>query len=543
MSSHEPGGPTPPPYGPPHGSPYGPGPQNPYAQPEPPTQPSPQAQQQPDAGWLGGSPSPAPGGGGRGPFAGRRAVLVTALAVALLVVGGVVYAVAGGGHDASPGPRADDAHSASPSGTPTVDKGDGKGPGGGPEPYDPNAGIQPGEGRVWLRENQTQLAGSGAEQFGPWRVGDVVVKAMHKEITGYSAADGTDKWKADLETPICGVPQGPAANGKLVVGLFESNAEKPHCTQLQQIDLTTGKLGWKVQVPKENGFDTTNTFEMAITGDTVAVSRSAVWSGFSVTDGRKLFGTPKTGCSPSGFAGGSRLIGLRNCFDPKPAEVLEEVDPVTGEPKWSYTFEKGWRVGRVLSVDPLVVAALNSDKKVWGITAFTADGAVRSQSEARFGVNGRCNGYGRSDGLQDCPGAVVDGDTLYLAGGKAGTSLGIDDTDEVIAVDLANGQEKWHAAAPDKGRSMWPLAVEDHKVVVYIGDGAGHSGAMATLAPTGGAPQVFLQSPAAARGPQSVFYPHGVHPAWLGGRLFLLNGRVQGPEPEKVDHALLSFGK
>lgn len=471
-------------------------------------------------------------------------MVVASLVAGLLVIGGAVYAVAVRDDGNSPGPVADGTHPAVPSGTPTVDKGDGKGPGGGPEPYDPNAGIQPGEGRVWVRDNQTQLPGSGAQQFGPWRVGDVVVKAMNKEVTGYAVADGKDVWKIDLETPLCGVPQAPSANGKLVVGVQEkTNAELPKCTHLQQIDLVTGKLGWKVQVPQENASDHDLVFEMAISGDTVAVTRSAVRSGFSVTDGHKLFGTPKTGCSPTGIAGGSRLIALRNCWEPNPAAVIEELDPATGEPRWSHSYEKGWTIGRVLSVDPLVVAANNSDKKAWSITAFAADGRIRSQSEAKFGVSGRCNGFGNSDDIQGCPGAVADADTLYIAGGKTGSSLGLDDTTEVIAVDLNTGQEKWHAAAPDKNRAMWPLAIENGKVVVYIQDGSGHSGAMATLAPTGGAPQVFLQSPAAARGPESVFYAHGVRPAWLGGRLFLLDGRVNGPEPTKVDHSILSLGK
>lgn len=52
-----------------------------------------------------------------------------------------------------------------------------------------------------------------------------------------------------------------------------------------------------------------------------------------------------------------------------------------------------------------------------------------------------------------------------------------------------------------------------------------------------------MQSPAAARGAQGVFYPHGVRIAWAGGRLFLLNGRVNSPEPRKASRAILSFGK
>lgn len=53
----------------------------------------------------------------------------------------------------------------------------------------------------------------------------------------------------------------------------------------------------------------------------------------------------------------------------------------------------------------------------------------------------------------------------------------------------------------------------------------------------------MLQSPAAAAGPEDVFYTHGIRIAWAGGRLFLLNGRVYGPEPRKASRSILSFGK
>ena len=207
-----------------------------------------------------------------------------------------------------------------PLGSPSVDQGDGKGPGGGTDTYDPNAGIRPGESRVWLRDNQTEVAGSGTWQYGPWRVGDVVVKAISNEFTAYAVADGQEKWNAPLPTAMCGVPPTPSANGKLVVGVKESASEKARCTGLQLIDLTTGKAGWKTAVTPENQYDTALEFEMAIAGDTVAVARSAVISGFSVTDGRKLFGTwNANGCYPSAFAGGSRLVVIRHCPDPNDA--------------------------------------------------------------------------------------------------------------------------------------------------------------------------------------------------------------------------------
>ncbi|MFJ3832053.1 PQQ-binding-like beta-propeller repeat protein [Streptomyces sp. NPDC090046] len=493
-----------------------------------------------DAGAGASAPS-----GRSGPSVPRRVIAVAALLASLLLIGSGAYhltlTLRGAGEPAQP--------KAGPSGSPSVDQGDGKGPGGGSDTYDPNAGIRPGEARVWLRDHQSEVAGSGTSQYGPWRVGDTVVSAIHNGLTGYAVADGQEKWKFPLQTSLCGVPPAPSANGRLVVAVKESASESSRCTHLQQIDLTTGQAGWKVAVPPENARDSTSQFELAISGDTVAVARTAVMSGFSVTDGRRLFGTSSpNGCYPTAFAGGSRLIGIRHCSDPKDARgpgraMVEELDPATAAPKWSYKYEQDWTVGRVLSVDPLVIAAHHKDKKTWNITAFAADGTIRSQGSPGFAVSGRCNGFGNASGFQECYAAAADADTLYIGAGKPAASLGIDDTNQVVAVDLNTGKERWRTAEQPKGRTMWPLAVEGGRVVVYVTPGSGEAGAVVSLAPSDGASQPVLQSPAAATGPQSVFYTHGVRIAWAGGRLFLLNGRVYGPEPRKVSRALLSFGK
>lgn len=510
-----------------------------------------------DEQWPGAASTPArvppgfgpppepfdPASGGRPER--RPAVVVAALVAVLLVIGGGVYLTVGDGL----GTSAQDGGTAGPSGAPSVDQGDGKGPGVGPDTYDPNAGIRPGEAKVWLRDNQTEVAGSGTSQYGPWRVGDVVVRAISNEFTAYAVADGQEKWKLSLQTPMCGVPPAPSAHGKLVVGVKESASEKAGCTDLQQIDLTTGKAGWKTPVPRENDHDRALEFEMAIAGDTVAIARSAVLSGFSVTDGRKLFGTwNANGCYPTAFTGGARLVVIRHCPDRSDARasgrpMVQELDPATGGPKWSHTYDKDWTVGRMLSMDPLVVAAHHKDKKTWNITAFAADGKVRSQHAPSFAVSGRCNGFGNASGFQDCYAAAADADTLYIGAGKPGKSLGIEDTNQVVAVDLNTGKERWRTAEQPKGRTMWPLAVEGGRVVVYVSPGSGQAGSVVSLAPSDGASQPLLQSPAASAGAQGVFYTHGVRIAWADGRLFLLNGRVYSPEPRKASRAILSFAK
>ncbi|WP_449484549.1 outer membrane protein assembly factor BamB family protein [Streptomyces avidinii] len=479
----------------------------------------------------------------RGPR-GRTGVLVAALVAALLVLGGGSYVLL---RDGSGG--AGDGDTAAPAASASVDQGDGQGPGGPPFVFDPNAGIQPGEGRVWLVSNRTELAGSGASQYGPWRVGDAVIKAMYKEVIAYTATDGKEKWKLPLATPLCGVPEGPGTNGKIVVGVREKDSATSQCTHLQQVDLATGQAGWKLEIPKEKVSDHDLELRLAISGDTVAVARAAVVSGFSVTDGRKLFGTPASGCTPATVGGGAaRLMLVRDCFGQDLGDgqsVIEEIDPATGAAKWSHQFAKGANLGQILSVEPLVVSTYNKQEKVWTITAFAADGKVRSQTNAAFGVGKRCNGWGSGSGdLHDCDAAVADADTLYIAGGTpdAKSPLDLDKPGEVIAVDLNTGQVKWRTTGPD-GRVMYPLAIEEGKVVVYVDTDKGLSAAMAAIPTGGGPPQIFLQSPKIAKGPESAFPPSSVRLAWVEGRVFLLNGSVRSPEPKKVDHSLLSFGK
>lgn len=489
-----------------------------------------------------GVPAAPPAREARRRFADRPGTVVLAVLLGvLLAIGGGVYVTVRTDRD---GPLAQDGKKPpAPTGSPSVDQGDGKGPGVGRDTYDPNVDIKPGEARVWLRDNDTEVAGAGTNQFGPWRVGDVVVKAMFKEVTAYAVADGQEKWKLPLQTPMCGAPPAPSANGRLVIAVHESDSLTSHCTDLQQIDLTTGKAGWKTTVPKESNFDTTNQFWLAITGDTVAVARTASMSGFSLTDGRKLFGTSnENGCYPNEFAGGSRLLLVRRCSEQM---MLQEVDPATAAPKWGHTYDKGWKLGRVLSMDPLVVAAYHSERKVWSITAFTADGKIRSQSEPTFGVTGRCNGWGNANGFQECLAATADADTLYIAAGKPGKELGTDEDkiNQVVAVDLNTGKEKWRTVEQPKECTVWPLAVEGGRVTVYVSPGSGESGSVVSLAPADGNAQPLLQSPAAAAGAQGVFFNSSLRITWAGGRLFLLSGRVYSPAPGKQIRALLSFGK
>ncbi|MGX1238913.1 hypothetical protein RKD46_000017 [Streptomyces pseudovenezuelae] len=158
--------------------PYG-APSGPYAQ-----QPGPYGQQpgpyaQPGYGYPQQQypGAPAPGGSGGGPFKGKPAVIIGAALAALLVVGGGIFLVTSGGDDEGKDPVAKSSGEAvRPSESAEVDQGDGKGDG--REANDDlNAGRKDGEAKVlWLTKNDVDLPRNGKNVYGPWIVGDTVVK-------------------------------------------------------------------------------------------------------------------------------------------------------------------------------------------------------------------------------------------------------------------------------------------------------------------------------------------------------------------------------
>ncbi|MFF1482348.1 PQQ-binding-like beta-propeller repeat protein [Streptomyces sp. NPDC058301] len=548
-----------PPQGAPAGAPgygYPQAPQPGYGYPQAPGQPGPYAQQpgpygqQPTGPYGGyptqpqypGAPMPEQPGGGRNPFKGKPAMIVAAAVAGLLVIGGGVYfATKGGGDDKKP--EAKKSQAAQPTGSPTADTGDGKGDGrAGAD--DLNAGRKDGEAKVWLQENATQLTQNGAEQSGPWVIGDTVVKAMYKEVTGYSVTDGKQKWSVPLDAPLCGAPHQTTADGKIVLGVQENNTKNAKCNQLQQVDLAAGKAGWKVAVPSENAFDIMTSFDMAITGNTVAVARMGGVSGFSVLDGKKIFGQERSGnCRADAFAGGARLIAAGSCTvggDTLGVDQIQELDATTGKPKWTKQFPKGWKVARVFSVDPLVVYVTNKDKKQYNISTYKPDGSLRSELVSKDSFQPECGWAIMDRDLQGCLGTAADANTLYLpTEPKRSSGDGFGRTNAVVAFDLNTGKEKWRSTA-GSDRTMLPLSAENGKVFAYVAPTTEQGGAVAEIAATGGQPKTVLQNPASTASIENGFFSK--HVAYRDGRLFILNGRVSSPKGDTKEKALMGFG-
>ncbi|WDV52300.1 PQQ-binding-like beta-propeller repeat protein [Streptomyces coeruleorubidus] len=523
--------------------PYGqPGPYNsgPYGQPQ---QPGPYGQpgygypQQPQ---YPGAPGTPPGGGSRSPFKGKPAIIIGAAVAALLVVGGTVWAVTGG--DSGEGekkPVAQQSDDAEPGSSAPVNPGDGSGDGG-EDPENLNEGRQAGEAKVLWYKEAPDAPGSGADAPGMWITDKAAVKAAYKQLFAYNVGDGKPAWDAiTFPQKICATTPQKTSDDKIVVAYMSGSSDRAKCNQLQEIDLDTGEKGWKEEVGDGALFDSTLSVELSITGKTLMVGRSQSGTAYDVTSGDKLFDHKRYGsaCFPSAFAGGEKLIAVASCAagTDKEHDEVQELDPRTGDVKWTQPFDKGWRVARTYSVSPLVVYSTNKDKKAWNISTFTSGGKFRSQVGFDEDFAPECGWAILERDLQGCQGVAVDDTTLYLPT-EATTGA-----NEIVAVNLADGKEKWRVKSP-ADESMLPMKVEGGKLIAYVQPSYDAGGQVVSI-PTGGSghkPVKLLQNPQGAADIENGFFSKDTD--WVDGRFYISTTRLSGNDDTK-EKLMLAYGK
>ncbi|MET7547015.1 PQQ-binding-like beta-propeller repeat protein [Streptomyces sp. NPDC005479] len=538
----------------PYGTPAQPGP---YGVPQPgpysaPTQPGPYGyppSAQPGYGYpqqqlQQQSQQPPPPGGGGFFKGGRGAVIGAVLAVVLLAGGGIWFATSGGDDDSKPTARA----STDP-GPGTNGGGDGKAEDRGTHDLGAeadalNAQRRPGEAKVlWLQEGGVDLPRNGSDVYGPWIVGDTVVKAMFRTVSGYSVADGSRKWSLRMPSSLCAAPSQPTADGKIVFGIKTGTADDALCNSLQMVDLTTGKAGWRKTYRRQGAWDLLSDVSMAINGDTVTVGRTSRTDAFRVSDGAVLFGELPGNCQPFGFASGPVAIAATSCqtaADDHKEQQVQRIDPVTGKVQWTYKVKKGWEVAQFYSVSPLVVSLKQEDK--WAIIVLNENGTYRSQLVGGTDDYGtKCGGDLLTEGknLDNCLGVAADDRMVYLATKPAEDDL--TPTNKVVAFDLNTGQAKWKAAAP-AGQTLMPMRTEGGRLLMYLAAGKNKGGGIASLPPTGGTPQMVLRHPAAASAVERGFFDSRV--AYQNGRCLLMHARISGidDEDEKSMKSMAGFG-
>ncbi|QZZ28322.1 PQQ-binding-like beta-propeller repeat protein [Streptomyces sp. ST1015] len=558
--------------------PYGAPPQQPgYGAPEQPAQPqpgygapqAPQAPQQPAQPPVPpqGYGYPQPGPYQAGPYAAqppygnppqgyaaypppqpasnaskrRPALIIGASVAALLVIGGTVYAVTGSGDDKKPVAQESTAPTPTPSssGAP-VNPGDGEGDGKA-DTTDFNASRKAGEAKVLWYKEAPDTPADGADAPGMWFTGTTAVKAAYKELVAYQAADGKPAWPAvTLPQKICAATRQQTADGKIVVAYMSGVSSRAECNQLQQIDLKTGAKGWTVKVPDGKLFDSASSITLSLAGNTVMVARSQSGAAYDVRTGKPLYEKEKYGdaCFPSAFAASAtRLISVASCdaLGKNEHTEIQELNPATGAVKWTRPLDKGWEVERAFSVDPLVIYSTHDDKNLMNIAAFKADGSVRSQVGFDLKIGTDCGWDLFHRDLTGCGGTAADANTLYLP-----TDSG-SDPNEIVAVDLATGKEKWRTKSPGEG-PMLPVRTDGTNLVAYVEPSYNTPGRVVTIPTTGSThtPSTLLQLPASTAKIENGFTSRDM--AWLDGRFYLSSTRITGNDDTR-QKLMLAYGK
>ncbi len=320
-----------------------------------------------------------------------------------------------------------------------------------------------------------------------------------------------------LPAPVCETPVNPTPDGKVVLVYKNSQARNGNrCNQLQMIDLRTGKAGWHKELTETGSGDDTIVVHTAISGGTLAVVQDMSAAAYGVGDGAKLYDIPMENpgkCYPDDVAGGSRLLVSSDCaisFDrSRTYSQLREIDPRTGKVLWRFRTQPGWKVGKVLSVAPVVFTTLHAEERTdnWRIVALGPGGKVRTTIDARQKGFKYCADMGDAgEGIQNCDGTAVGKDTVHLGG-----------TDQVGAYDLTTGKFVWGVKSDDS--TLHPLYAEGGTyALVYEAASLHRPGGIIRFGPGGvDTDKQVLQHPESARASE-----YGM----LAGNLAYANGRI-----------------
>ncbi|MEU1050601.1 PQQ-binding-like beta-propeller repeat protein [Streptomyces sp. NPDC005897] len=378
------------------------------------------------AGPAGSRPGPhGPNGSGSTRRKGPRKLLIALLAVVFagaLGIGGWLLWGRGGGASDAPGTSRDPVARGPLDVRETVEE--------------PPASTT---GKMAFRFSVDDMkAGEHVEMPGMWATDHILAKGINKTLVGLGigtdAAPGDEKWRLELDGPICGYTRHVTGDDRTAV-LFRANdwAEEALCNQVAFVDLDDGRLVWEAEFPVSQAgresADATGTDKdrpgVALAHGTVAVTWGGGTIGYDMKKGATRWSTTTTApCQDMGVAGGRGLIVREQCAsgeDPAAAGIwqsttyrLRKLDPATGETQWSYTLAKGVRDVQVPSVDPPVVAVSAGDSEVTDLISLDDQGRNRATISLRNGAYvAECvlTDYLLID---DCPTIAVGKDQVFI---------------------------------------------------------------------------------------------------------------------------------
>ncbi|MDV5146277.1 PQQ-binding-like beta-propeller repeat protein [Streptomyces sp. SBC-4] len=461
--------------------------QSPYGYPTPPQQPVqqpvqppygyPAQPQQPYGGYPQTAPVPVVAPGGKKLSAQLQIVIAAAVAVVLIVGAGIWYSKSGSGDDdKNPVSSAGTSQGTSQgTGGQTGGSGGSNGLGGDGKEKAPAVTQSKEVFRIGLPKvpDTTDVSGS-------WTTDKAFVKTGVNSVVGYDRDKGTVLWTLPLTGQVCGASRHKTADHKVAI-LFEATKRvapryyQP-CTEVGMVDLGTGKLLWSSSVTGGSAGDAKARFsEVTLSGQTVAAGGTDGGAAFDAANGNARW-KPQANdqaCFDLGYGGGAGLVAVRKCGPFESQYVLiQNLNPTTGAPLSQYKMPPGVKYASVVSTKPLVVAADVGDSAGdgSGISDFFSIDEKTGKLKAK--ITADADQYGarcRSTKVEQCTQALVGNGRLYVPTEEHEGSTGEygDETNEIIAFDLATGRTVPEKADAGDTYTLVPLRMDGGDLIAY----------------------------------------------------------------------------
>ncbi|MEX2983936.1 PQQ-binding-like beta-propeller repeat protein [Streptomyces sp. C36] len=320
----------------------------------------------------------------------------------------------------------------------------------------------------------------------PWFTKDTIVLATRYAVTAYSRESGKQSWTLPVGGRVCSTSTGSDGGVAAVVwgkGDYD-------CDKLMAVDVEHGRQLWSQDVVDSKGrtqgrdlanisVDHGNVTLADVVGDPYV---------YAARTGKQSKATDY-GCQQLGsVVKGSGQLTLAQCQPIYGRQFILNVDPKSGQEKWTWKVLNGIAVQNVISVSPAVLVVGRENET-------SASDIVTLDDKGRMGplISVSAGPYNldacRPRHLDSCRRVVTDDRTLYLA-----TNKDKDGLNSIAAIDLATGKPRW--TAPLGGtRTNRPLAMHEGRLLVYQEATKEEGGKLLSVDPATGDSRVFMNLP------------------------------------------------
>ena len=379
---------------------------------------------------------------------------------------------------------------------------------------------------------------NSATVVGSWLTDSVYAKSGYAEIVGYDPEKGTKLWTVPLPGPVCAASRHTTDSDRTAI-VYEPampTKDKPFhgCSQVAAIDLDAGKQLWTRTV--KSGDQVISLNNVTISANTVAVGSTSGGAAFDIT-GKALWAPkPTDTCYDAGYGGGEKLVAVRKCGTYGARQLdIQTIDPASGKVLSEYAMAKGIEDASVVSTNPLVVAAdvNRSAGDGSGISDFFSIDNRTGQLRTKISAPGdkyaaRCEGITR---IEYCTKLAVGNDRLYLPTENHDGTGEYTKTNEIVAFDLATGNQDGQRADAGDGYTISPLRMDGGNVIAYKSPPYDKGGQVVSIDAGTFAQTKLMENPAtkAVREAEFGMQPESAEIVYADGRLYMSQVFAQKP--------------